>query len=122
MAYFLRAHSLVGEHLDRELIKRGAHTSGSTARKQQRLQRFMEIETNLDWVIRNEQAKVAERGTQRAAELVWEGVRQVVREKGAEEARPEIAEMLRRCPPAVIDHIREHVYGRTHGYNLRSRS
>jgi hypothetical protein len=35
-----------GEHLDRELTLRGARTSGTTQRKQQRLQRFVEAESN----------------------------------------------------------------------------
>ena len=40
MPYNLRPTSFVGEHLDNELARRGAHTSGSTARKQERLRRF----------------------------------------------------------------------------------
>ncbi len=41
MAYNLRATSLIGTKLDNELRRYGAHTSGSTERKQARLQRFM---------------------------------------------------------------------------------
>ena len=44
--YTLRSTSYTGEHLDRELTLRGARTSGSTQRKQQRLQRFVEAEKN----------------------------------------------------------------------------
>lgn len=44
-SYSLRPTSYTGEHLDRELTLRGARTSGSTQRKQQRLQRFVEAET-----------------------------------------------------------------------------
>ncbi len=44
--YTLRSTSYTGDHLDRELTLRGAHTSGSTQRKQQRLQRFVEAENN----------------------------------------------------------------------------
>ena len=42
MSYNLRPTSFVGAHLDNELARRGAHTSGSTARKQERLRRFSE--------------------------------------------------------------------------------
>jgi hypothetical protein len=45
-SYSLRPTSYTGEHLDRELTLRGARTSGSTQRKQQRLQRFVEAESN----------------------------------------------------------------------------
>ena len=45
-SYNLRPTSFFGAHLDRELTVRGAHTSGSTQRKQQRLQRFLEVENN----------------------------------------------------------------------------
>jgi uncharacterized protein YceH (UPF0502 family) len=45
-SYSLRSTSYTGEHLDRELTLRGARTSGSTQRKQQRLQRFVEAESN----------------------------------------------------------------------------
>lgn len=44
MSYNLRPTSFVGAHLDNELAKRGAHTSGSTARKQERLRRFKEAD------------------------------------------------------------------------------
>ena len=43
-SYNLRPTSFFGEHLDRELTLRGARTSGTTQRKQQRLQRFVEAE------------------------------------------------------------------------------
>jgi hypothetical protein len=43
-SYTLRPTSYTGDHLDRELTLRGARTSGSTQRKQQRLQRFVEAE------------------------------------------------------------------------------
>jgi hypothetical protein len=43
-SYSLRSTSYTGEHLDRELTLRGARTSGTTQRKQQRLQRFVEAE------------------------------------------------------------------------------
>lgn len=42
MPYTLRPTSLVGEKLDNELRRVGAHTSGSQKRKQERLQRFLE--------------------------------------------------------------------------------
>jgi uncharacterized protein YlxW (UPF0749 family) len=45
-SYSLRSTSYTGEHLDRELTLRGARTSGTTQRKQQRLQRFVEAESN----------------------------------------------------------------------------
>lgn len=43
MPYTLRTTSLVGAHLDSELSSRGANTSGTTARKQERLRRFREV-------------------------------------------------------------------------------
>jgi hypothetical protein len=45
-SYTLRSTSYTGEHLDRELTLRGARTSGTTQRKQQRLQRFVEAENS----------------------------------------------------------------------------
>ena len=45
-SYNLRATSFFGAHLDRELTSRGARTSGTTPRKQERLQRFVEAENN----------------------------------------------------------------------------
>jgi hypothetical protein len=45
-SYTLRSTSYTGEHLDRELTLRGARTSGTTQRKQQRLHRFVEAEAN----------------------------------------------------------------------------
>lgn len=44
MSYTLRSTSLFGSHLDTELTKRGARTSGTTSRKQERLQRFRDAE------------------------------------------------------------------------------
>jgi hypothetical protein len=74
--YSLRSTSLVGAHLDAELTKRGAHTSGTTQRKQQRLQRFMDMEANreqaretLRVTIQNEQRKVMERQEARAEQI-----------------------------------------------------
>jgi hypothetical protein len=74
--YSLRSTSLVGAHLDAELTKRGAHTSGTTQRKQQRLQRFMDMETNreqtretLRVTIQTEQRKVMERQEARAEQI-----------------------------------------------------
>jgi len=125
MAYFLRAYSLVGDHLDRELIKRGAHTSGSTERKQARLQRFMDVEYTLQWVIRNEQQNTRERELSRATEIILQGARAAIREKGVAGAKPDIVEMLMNCPPEVVERVREYVYSKktaaAHGYNLRSR-
>lgn len=48
MAYNLRATSLIGAKLDNELRRYGAHTSGSTQRKQERLQRFMNAAESRD--------------------------------------------------------------------------
>lgn len=56
-SYNLRPTSFVGAHLDRELTLRGAHTSGSTQRKQQRLQRFLEAETTPKTDIRVEELR-----------------------------------------------------------------
>jgi hypothetical protein len=76
MSYTLRSTSLVGNHLDTELTKRGAHTSGTTARKQVRLQRFRDAEDRIQEsrdtlrvVIENEQHKVYTRSQARAAEI-----------------------------------------------------
>jgi hypothetical protein len=76
MPYTLRATSLTGSKLDAELTRLGAHTSGSTQRKQQRLQRFLEAASKeedsrqaLRIVIENEQRKVYERAQARAYEL-----------------------------------------------------
>jgi hypothetical protein len=44
--YNLRPTSYSPAHLDRELALRGAHTSGSLERKQERLQRFVDAEKN----------------------------------------------------------------------------
>lgn len=74
--YSLRSTSLIGAHLDAELTKRGAHTSGSTQRKQQRLQRFLDAEASreqaretLRVTIQNEQRKVMERQEARAEQI-----------------------------------------------------
>ena len=74
--YSLRSTSLVGAHLDAELTKRGAHTSGNTQRKQHRLQRFMDMEANreqaretLRITIQNEQRRVMERQEARAEQI-----------------------------------------------------
>ena len=107
MSYYLRAHSLVGAHLDRELVSRGAHTSGSTERKQDRLKRFMDVE--LKRVIRNEQQNTREREITRATELVFEGIREIIRERGREGAVPEIRDMLMLCPPEVIERVRSYI-------------
>lgn len=54
MSYNLRPTSFVGAHLDNELARRGAHTSGSTARKQERLRRFAEADVEAKpTVVRN---------------------------------------------------------------------
>ncbi len=45
-SYNLRPTSYSAAHLDRELALRGAHTSGSLERKQERLQRFVDAEKN----------------------------------------------------------------------------
>ena len=42
--YNLRPTSYSAAHLDRELALRGAHTSGSLQRKQERLQRFLDVQ------------------------------------------------------------------------------
>jgi hypothetical protein len=59
-----------------ELAKRGAKTFGTVARKQQRLQRFIDAEAKaqtkqemLRVVIQNEQRKVYERAQARANEI-----------------------------------------------------
>ena len=76
MAYNLRSSSLTAAHLDTELAKRGARISGTTERKQARLQRFVDSETktnnsreNLRVVIENEQRNVVTRSQSRAAEI-----------------------------------------------------
>lgn len=72
----LRSTSLVGKNLDAELAKRGAHTSGSTQRKQERLQRFLDLETRraeeretLRVTVQNEQRKVVARQEARAEQI-----------------------------------------------------
>jgi hypothetical protein len=122
MSYNLRSTSYFGNHLDRELSKRGARTSGSTERKQARLQRFMDIEDTLQWVIKNEQNNVRDREVTRATELIYVAVRQLLNEKGLEGCIPDVSEILAKCHPDVIERIRQSVAGKpaAHGYNLRS--
>ncbi len=74
--YNFRTTSLNNAQLNNELAKRGAKTFGSLERKQQRLQRFLDIEVkqaaqreNLRIVIENEQRKVFERAQARANEI-----------------------------------------------------
>lgn len=59
MPYTLRPTSLVGEKLDTELRRVGAHTSGSQKRKQERLQRF--LETGLTVTLRGDTRTVLRR-------------------------------------------------------------
>ena len=130
MSYSLRSTSYVGNHLDRELTKRGAHTSGSTERKQVRLQRFMDIEGLLDWEAKNnqsslremiadEQSKVRDRSVARATELVYDAVRTLIREKGQDGCIPDVREIMRNCSPEVMQRIRQRI-SPEHNYNLRS--
>jgi len=74
--YNFRTTSLNNAQLTNELTKRGAKTFGTVARKQERLQRFIDAETaraaqreTLRIVIENEQRKVIERSQARANEL-----------------------------------------------------
>jgi hypothetical protein len=74
--YNFRTTSLNNAQLNVELTKRGAKTFGSVARKQQRLQRFIDAEAKaqtkqemLRVVIQNEQRKVYERAQARAIEI-----------------------------------------------------
>jgi hypothetical protein len=117
MSHNLRSTSYFGNHLDRELTKRGAHTSGSTERKQVRLQRFMDIENLLDWEVKNnqsnlrqiiadEQGKVRDRSIARATELIFEAVRSLILEKGLENSIPDVREIMMNCSPEVLQHIR----------------
>jgi hypothetical protein len=122
MSYNLRSTSYFGVHLDRELAKRGANQSGSTERKQERLQRFMDVENNLQRVIQNEQNNVHERSISRATELIYEAVRQLIREKGMNGCIPDVREILVNCHPEVHARIRQRCGSSLpeHGYNLRS--
>lgn len=77
MTYNLRTSSLVGPHLDAALIKRGAATFGTTQRKQDRLNRFIEVEKRDDAtrhvlreVIAEEQQKVMTRNRSRVIQLL----------------------------------------------------
>ena len=74
--YSLRSTSLVGAHLDAELTRRGARTSGTTQRKQQRLQRFMDMEAKreeeretLHVTIQTAQRNMMERQEARAEQI-----------------------------------------------------
>ena len=74
--YNFRTTSLNNAQLNAELTKRGAKTFGTVERKQQRLQRFLDIEVkqdaqreNLRIVIENEQRTVFERAQARANEI-----------------------------------------------------
>lgn len=74
--YNFRPTTLTGSKLDAELRNYGAHTSGSTERKQERLQRFINVAEKreeerefLRVVIENEQRKVYERSQYRAMQL-----------------------------------------------------
>ena len=76
MTYNLRTSSLVGAHLDAALAKRGAATFGTTQRKQERLNRFIESENRetagrnaLQQVILEEQKKVQTRARSRVLQL-----------------------------------------------------
>jgi len=122
MSYNLRSTSYVGNHLDRELAKRGAHTSGSTERKQARLQRFMDVEDKLQWVIQNEQNKVHERQMTRCVELIYEAIREIIQEKGAEGSVPDVGELLSKFSPEIVLRVRQYAENRAAGtgYNLRS--
>jgi hypothetical protein len=68
-SYNLRATSFFGAHLDRELTSRGARTSGTTPRKQERLQRFVEAESNATAKFEVNHKKVIERLDNRIEEL-----------------------------------------------------
>ncbi len=72
--YNFRTTSLNNAQLNTELTKRGAQTFGTLQRKQQRLQRFIDAESNrsavretLRVVIENEQRKVFTRAAAAAA-------------------------------------------------------
>jgi len=68
-SYNLRATSFFGAHLDRELTSRGARTSGTTPRKQERLQRFVEAENNATNKYEVSHKKTIERLDNRIEEL-----------------------------------------------------
>ena len=115
MSYNLRSTSYFGQHLDRELTKRGARTSGSTDRKQARLQRFMDMETklramenDLRHVLQVEQRAVQERVERRSARLAIAAADKIWAEKGTN-GIDEIAEMLTGCSPRVRSLIFEFV-------------
>ena len=75
--YNFRTTSLNGSQLNVELTKRGAKTFGSLERRQQRLQRFLDLEEKaaanretLQVVIRNQQRLVFERQQARVEQLL----------------------------------------------------
>jgi hypothetical protein len=122
MSYLLRSTSYVGAHLDRELTNRGAHTSGSTERKQARLQRFMDVEDQHRWVMQNEQRKTREREIGRSVELIYEAIREVVRAKGVEGSVPDVRDILTQFSPDIVARVHAYTENRAikHNYNLRS--
>lgn len=78
-SYNLRTTSLNDSKLDAELMKRGAKTFGSIKRKQERLQRFMELEAEnkqareeLRAIVRDEQDRVQTRARSRALQIIAE--------------------------------------------------
>jgi hypothetical protein len=108
--------SLSGTKLDAELRKYGAHTSGTTHRKQQRLWRFIEKEYT-EWENKNflrelveyEQQQVIARGRARAAEILLETppaneeeVNALFRRLGEEETTPTERRALLRALRAVV--------------------
>ena len=77
MTYNLRTSSLVGSHLDAALAKRGAATFGTTQRKQERLNRFIEAahideedRAIIKAAIKGEQQKMQTRQRTRVLELL----------------------------------------------------
>ena len=108
--------SLSGTKLDAELRKYGAHTSGTTHRKQQRLWRFIEKEYT-EWENKNflrelveyEQQQVIARGRTRAAEILLETppaneeeVNAIFRRLGDEGTTPTERRALLRALRAVV--------------------
>lgn len=108
--------ALSGPKLDAELRKYGAHTSGTTHRKQQRLWRFIETEY-IKWENKNflrelvqyEQQQIETRGKTRAAEILLETppeneeqVNAIFRRLGAEETTPTERRALLRALRAVV--------------------
>lgn len=69
----LRTTSLNASQLDAELIKRGARTSGSMSRKQERLDRFLAAEAAqsvIQRAVEAERRRVWERDQARAREIM----------------------------------------------------